>query len=246
VHYGAGGGAFQPETVLRSGGLTPASVLLSDLDADGRPDLAAANQATGNVSTWPSAAAGAGTRLDFGAGSGAWRMVSADLNGDGRVDLVAPTSRGVVVLLNQGPFPAHDTDRDGIPDDRDNCPTVPNADQDPRACDERLVALSLRLTVGAGPSRVTWSVTHEVDLAGFHLVTVARDGASLPVGGALVPCRVCTGGGAADYSADVPRRLAGRDLYVDMVRSDGSVLRAGPAAVVRPSPRSGAPRRAAP
>lgn len=247
VHNGEGGGAFQPETVLRSGGLIPTAVLMADLDADGRLDLVAANQATGNVSGWLSGSSVApGARLDYGAGGGAWRMIAADFDLDGRIDLAAPTSRGVVVLLNQGPFPAHDADHDGVPDATDNCPTVPNPTQDPLACDERVVSALLRLAVGAGPNRVTWSVTHEVDLAGFSLVTIVREGETIPLTGSLIPCRVCTGGGAADYGADVPRRFAGRDLYIDMVRRDGSTARVGPVPLLRPSQKSAPLRRPRP
>src|SRR5262249_7446044 len=159
---------------------------------------------TGNVSGWMSGPQGAGARVDFGADGGVWRMVAVDVDRDGRVDLVAPTARGVVVLLNQGPFPVHDTDGDGVPDDVDNCPTVPNPDQDPLACDERIATFFLKITTGAGPNRVAWSVTHEVDLAGFELVTLGKDGAAIPLGAPLIPCRVCTGGGTAAYGADVP------------------------------------------
>jgi hypothetical protein len=244
VQDGAGGGAFRPETVLRSGGLIPASVLTADLDADGRLDLVAANQGSGNVSAWLSGSSGAlGARLDFGAGGGAWRMIAADFDGDGRVDVAAPTSRGVVVLLNQGPFPAHDADGDGIPDASDNCPTVRNPDQDAGACDERIVSALLRLRTGSGSNRVSWSVTHEVGLSGFNLVTVGRDGTRTPINASLIRCRVCTGGGAADYGTDVARRFAGADLFIEMVRLDGSAVRVGPLPLLRPSQQSLRPRR---
>lgn len=247
VRHGAGGGAFQPEMVLRSGGLIPTSVLTADLDADGRLDLVAANQTTGNVSGWLSGSSDApGARLDFGAGGGAWRMIAADFDLDGRIDLAAPTGQGVVVLLNQGPFPAHDADHDGVPDATDNCPTVPNPTQDPLACDERVVSALLRLGAGTGPNRVTWSVTHEVDLAGFNLVTIVREGEVIPITGSLIPCRVCAGGGAADYGAEVPRRFAGRDLYIDMVRRDGSTARVGPVPLLRPAQKNAPLRRQRP
>jgi hypothetical protein len=89
-------------------GNTPRSVAVADLNGDGKPDLAVANYNASSVSVLLNTTApGAGTvsfsaQQAFGTGSGPRSVAVADLNGDGRPDLVVANAAGnsVSVLLN--------------------------------------------------------------------------------------------------------------------------------------------------
>ena len=109
------GGRFARGGVYRAG--TDASaVVAGDLDGDGVPDLAVANEggrvrsdtraegATGTVSVFRGR--GDGTflpRKDYAAGSSPMSLALADLNGDGRLDVATAGDEGVSsVLVNRG------------------------------------------------------------------------------------------------------------------------------------------------
>jgi hypothetical protein len=109
VLLGNGDGTFQTPVAYDSGGGEPNSVVVSDVNGDGKPDLLCANN--GNVGTvavligngdgtfqkaltYNSGAAGGG-------GSAATSLAVADLNGDGKPDLlVASLAETVGVLIN--------------------------------------------------------------------------------------------------------------------------------------------------
>ena len=96
VLLGNGDGTFQPAVRYSSGGFGPTSVVAADVNGDGKPDLIVANQlgcnscASGTVSvllgkgdgTFQAAVSynSGGTRADS--------VVVADVNGDGKLDLV--------------------------------------------------------------------------------------------------------------------------------------------------------------
>src|SRR5439155_655311 len=98
---------FSPRTDLTVAS-SPFSVALADLNGDGRPDIVAANQSSNNVSVLLNATApGAATpsssaTLDLAVGAGPFSVALADLNGDGRPDIVTAnqSSNVVSVLLN--------------------------------------------------------------------------------------------------------------------------------------------------
>jgi hypothetical protein len=92
VLLGSGDGSFGARTDFGSGS-NPVSVAIADLNADGRPDLVVANRGgdwTGNtVSVLLGNGDGTfGNRTDFGTGVGPSSVASADLNADGRPDVV--------------------------------------------------------------------------------------------------------------------------------------------------------------
>jgi Bacterial Ig-like domain (group 3)/FG-GAP-like repeat len=108
VLLGNGDGTFQPAVPYDSGGSEATSVAIADVNGDGKPDAVIANQAgesDGDGSASVLLGNGDGTfqpALIFD--SGAWGSNSvavADLNGDGRLDLVlASFSNPMSVLLN--------------------------------------------------------------------------------------------------------------------------------------------------
>ena len=83
----------------------PTSILAEDLDSDGLTDFACLEQANGAVAIW--LAVGDGTLRPIekhGVGAGANQLAAADVDRDGRMDLVAtnPSRNEISVLLNHG------------------------------------------------------------------------------------------------------------------------------------------------
>jgi len=110
VLLGKGDGTFQPAVTYDSGGLSAHSVVVADLNSDGRPDLMVENGQCcgvgrgvlgvllGNgdgtfqpVATYKSGAGGDGTSVAV-----------ADLNGDGKLDVVATDQCASLDCLNKG------------------------------------------------------------------------------------------------------------------------------------------------
>jgi hypothetical protein len=126
VRLGHGDGLFAPPSPAFPGQI-PQSVVVGDFDGDHVQDLASKN--------WSG-----GIALALGRGDGTFlsggRFIAvgetrgfavADVNGDGRSDLLATAAELAGALI--GRIPGPDGDGDGIPDGSDNCRTIPNADQ---------------------------------------------------------------------------------------------------------------------
>jgi len=161
-------------------------VVSADFDGDGHLDIAStgADFGAGNP--------GAKVNIAFGDGAGSIRelntiwglsefpvgIAAGDFDGDLKADLLVSDFEGSYsVLLNQAEF-SGDSDGDGIPDDRDNCPSLPNPDQTDSdqdqlgdACDpkpkhdlflKRLLTPT-SVTVRAGGSTVTRRIAIEVE-----------------------------------------------------------------------------------
>lgn len=102
------GSAAAPEfaaPILLPAGRHPGSVTVADLNGDGKPDLVLTNESDGTVSVLlnttaaRAAAPSFAVRRDFPAGEEACWAAVADLDGDGRPDIVAANSGGETVSL---------------------------------------------------------------------------------------------------------------------------------------------------
>jgi len=104
---GASTPSFSAKTDFTSGSTT-FSVAISDINGDGKPDIVTANQNPGTVSvllntTTPgSATPSFAAKTDFAAVGDDRMVTSADINGDGKPDIIVPnyTAGTVSVLLN--------------------------------------------------------------------------------------------------------------------------------------------------
>jgi len=86
----------------------PASVAVGDFNADGRPDLAVANQGSSNVSILLGNGGGGGTfqaAVNYAAGSGPVSVAVGDFNGDGSPDLAVPNGNSATVSILLGNAP---------------------------------------------------------------------------------------------------------------------------------------------
>jgi VCBS repeat protein/FG-GAP repeat protein len=106
VLLGTGGGALGPPTCFRTGtalDLAPRSVVIADLNGDGKLDLVVANPNANNVGVLLGNGTGAfalAANYPTGSPSEPLSVAIADLNSDGRLDLaVANNSGGLVVIL---------------------------------------------------------------------------------------------------------------------------------------------------
>jgi hypothetical protein len=114
-----GDGSVQPIVSYNSGGVAASSVAIADLNGDGHPDLVVANQCANSADCNTGVVGvlignGDGTFrpvITYAAGNGAQAVAIADLNGDGKPDLVLANScmgagscsvGGITVLLGNG------------------------------------------------------------------------------------------------------------------------------------------------
>ncbi len=100
VLLGNGDGTFQTAVTYGSGGQTDTSVAIADVNGDGKPDLLVANSDCPPLNFGPCGqstigvllGSGKGTfqpAVSYGSSDGADSVVAADVNGDGKPDLVA-------------------------------------------------------------------------------------------------------------------------------------------------------------
>jgi hypothetical protein len=92
----------------------PRSVAIGDLNGDGKPDLATANElgSTGTASVLLNTGDGTfAPARDYATGAAVYTVAIGDLNDDRKLDLALADGRGVAVLLNSGdgnfPTPHH-------------------------------------------------------------------------------------------------------------------------------------------
>ncbi len=103
---GARTASFATQQVFTTG-INPGEVSAADVNGDGRPDLVVSNRGSNSVSvllnrTTPGAALAFAAQKPFATGSNPVAISVADLNGDGKPDLVVPnfSSKTVSVLFN--------------------------------------------------------------------------------------------------------------------------------------------------
>jgi hypothetical protein len=106
VPLGNGDGTFQSGGKFGVGS-SPVAVAVADVNGNGPLDLVLANAGSNSVSVLLNDRAPAGTgtfpgRQDFGVGFNPFAVVVADVNGDGRPDLVTANGSSVSVLLGNG------------------------------------------------------------------------------------------------------------------------------------------------
>jgi len=185
---------------------------IADADGDGFMDIVVVGSA---IRIMPGNGDGTFDRPHAFLGASGFSAALGDLDLDGSLDIVLPTLNDVQVLLNQH---APDADQDGIPDQRDNCPTIPNPDQDPEACRQIVedVAISMRGPSGRGAGIVSWRTTHEVTLLGFNVVTFEH-GQRVQLNDSLLACEACVTGEGRSYSFLLARHRSGRDVFVETV-----------------------------
>lgn len=107
VMLGDGTGSFAPDVKFEAG-FNPRRVVIRDFNGDGKLDLAVAINTCCNTKSVSillgNGAGGFGSPASFDAGVGAWSIVSADFNKDGKLDLATAnqTDSSVSILSGDG------------------------------------------------------------------------------------------------------------------------------------------------
>jgi gliding motility-associated-like protein len=88
--------SFDPKVDFTSGS-GPFLISIGDFDGDGKPDLAATNYSSNTVSVYRNTSSGAGninfaTKVDFTTGNSPLSVAAADVDADGKLDLVVTNS----------------------------------------------------------------------------------------------------------------------------------------------------------
>src|SRR5438034_423258 len=124
-----------------------------------------------------------------------------------------------------------DSDVGTIGDACDNCPTIPNCDQNPAVCQQvcENVVISFTSSLGKGSGTVFWDTTREIDLIGFNVVEIDSKGTRTQENISLIRCEECSTGIGHAYSFPIPKHKSGHGIFVEMLRLSGSVQVCGPA-----------------
>jgi len=104
VYLNIGGGSFGTPATYTTGQL-PSSVVLSDVNEDGRLDVVLCNQLGNTVSVLTGTGSGTfNAKVDYSTGAAPFIVTTGDFNADGRLDIAVcnQTGNSVSVLLNTG------------------------------------------------------------------------------------------------------------------------------------------------
>jgi hypothetical protein len=114
-----------------------------------------------------------------------------------------------------------DCDGDGV---GDVCDALPCGDQ--RVTD---IVLTFNGAQGKGGATLSWRTTGEADLKGFNVITFDNQGRRVQVNAVIIPCTQCDTGLPDAYQYPIPKHRNGRDLFVEMLHTNGAMEIFGPA-----------------
>jgi len=202
VMLGRGDGTFGPETHIPTT-LGANSVVSSDFDHDGVPDLAVANQLDNSISVLLGFGDGTfGPQALIPAGGLPAEIAVGDVNGDRAPDLAVANfgSDDAWVVLNR---------------------IVPLQVFD--------ISIGSSSTLGHGSGTVSWTTDREMDLRGFNVIRLDATGQRIQLNAVLIPCEECITGGGRTYTLIVPKHKSGRNVFIEAVHLNGLIEVFGPA-----------------
>jgi hypothetical protein len=100
------------------------------------------------------------------------------------------------------------------------------------ACVEKILSVCIDSSGpgGKGSATVTWRSQREIDLTGFNVVRIGNQGQAVRLNAALIPCEECVSGQGHLYTFYLPKHKgSSHDLFIEMVRQDGTIEAFGPA-----------------
>ncbi len=205
VLLGAGDGTFGPETHYVTT-LGANSVVAADFDHDGRQDIAVANSVSNDIALFLGTGDGSfGPQTLLAAGAAPLSMAARDLNGDGAPDLAFANfnSNDVWIFLNRlVPFRIVD------------------------------FTFSFSSPLGKGSGTLSWTTNQEIDLQGFNIIVLDNSGNPTQLNAVLIPCEECVTGIGDTYTYFLPKHKSGRNVFLEVVHTDGSRERFGPASKI--------------